>query len=316
MPWPTLPHSFKPRSKRRLRHYEGVLGTALELQLVAGSEDQLDTAETQLLAELERLEQVFSRFLPHSELNRLHHQRGQPVRVSPEFAALLTQAQRIMTLTGGAFHPAADTLARLWAVGEPDSQTLSGVLEQMRQSLWTLEHQHVTLHTELTLNFNAHAKGFITDAAAQAAFQVAGVREVVLNIGGDVRHLGAQSVPVGIEAPGRLADNREPLAFVRLSNQAVATSGLSHRGAHILDPRSGQQLTTHSSVSVLAKTCAEADALATAFLVLGTEESLRLADSLPNVGVLILEEVQGGSVEQRSNAFWRRHQTPSSTPAF
>lgn len=304
MNWPSLlPSSLKPRPKRRLRHYEGVLGTALEVQVVAESEEQLGTAETCLLAEMERLEQVFSRFLPHSELNRWQAQRGQPTWVSPEFAALLIQAQQITVLTGGAFHPAADTLARLWAAGAPDTPTLSAVLEQMRQPLWTLDGQQVTLHTGLTLNFNALAKGFITDAAARAAFQVAGVREVMVNIGGDMRHCGAQSVRVGIEAPGSLADNRAPLLFVRLSNQAVATSGPSHRGAHIFDPRSGQPLTAQHSVSVLAATCAEADALATAFLVLDADESLRLADTLPGVGLLILDEAG-----QRSNAFWQRHQ--------
>lgn len=318
MHWPSLPHPFKPRLKRRMRHYEGVLGTALEVQVVAERETQLDAAETCLLAELDRLEQVFSRFLPGSELNRLQHQRGRQVNVSSEFAALLGQAQHIMTLTVGAFHPAADSLARLWAAGEPDGQTLNDVLEQMRRPLWTLEGQQVTLHTELTLNFNALAKGFITDAAARAAYQVPGVREVMLNIGGDIRHLGSQNVRVGIEAPGHLADNTEPLLFVRLSNQAVATSGLSHRGAHVFDPRSGQPLTaqlmSQCSVSVLAPTCAEADALATAFLVLGADESLRLADSLPNVGVLILEKTeQRGAAqhvaEQRSNAFWQQHQS-------
>ena len=214
-----------------------MLGTTLELQVVADTQAHLEQAETALLAELDRLEQVFSRFLPHSELNALQERRGEPLRVSPDFAALLKQAEQFMMLTGGAFHPAADSLARLWAAGEPDARTLAAVLEQMRRPLWTQSGDQVTLHTDLTLNFNAHAKGFITDAAARAAFESAGVKEVLLNIGGDVRHLGTQGVRVGIEAPGRHADNREPLLFVRLTNQAVASSGTSHRGAHLFDPR-------------------------------------------------------------------------------
>ena len=307
MNWPHLPPPFRARPKRHLRHYEGVLGTALELQVVAETQAQLLAAEDALLNELERLEQVFSRFLPHSELNRLQERRGEPVQVSADFAALLSQAEQFMMLSGGAFHPAADSLARLWAAGEPQAGALQAVLDQMQRPLWTLTGHSVTLHTELSLNFNAHAKGFITDAAARAAFDCAGVQEVLLNIGGDVRHLGTQSVRIGIQAPGPLADNREPLLFVRLKNQAVASSGTSHRGAHLFDPRSGQPLSAATTVSVLAPTCAEADALATAFSVLEVDESLRLADTLSGVGVLIL-----GAGTGRSNRFWQQQQERAS----
>lgn len=301
MKWPP----FLARPHHRLRRLEGVLGTALELQLVADTGRQLDTAEDALLTELDRLEQVFSRFLPDSELNRLQAGRHPTAALSPDLAALLSQAQHFMTLTGGAFHPAADTLARLWASGEPEPGELGRVLEQMRRPLWTLQGEQVTLHTDLGLNFNAHAKGYITDRAAQAAFQSPGVREVVLNIGGDVRHIGQRSVPVGIEAPGEVADNRAPLLFLNIRNQAVATSGQAHRGAHLFDPRSGQPTAAARAVSVLAPTCAEADALSTAFCVLNPGESLALADSLGNVGVLILDDSQ-----QLSNAFWQQHQSP------
>ncbi len=210
-----------------------------------------------------------------------------------------------MTLTGGAFHPAADALARLWAAGEPQPEALSSVLEKMRRPLWTVQEGQLTLHTDLTLNFNAHAKGLITDRAAQAAFDSPGVREVLLNIGGDVRHLGRQTVKVGVEAPGPRADNRPPLLHISMCNQAVATSGQAHRGAHLYDPQTGLPTSAARAVSVLASSCAEADALSTAFCVLSVGESLQLAERLPDVGVLILE----GEV-QRSNAFWQRRQHP------
>ena len=175
----------------------------------------------------------------------------------------------------------------------------------MRQPLWTLSGDQVTLHTDLGLNFNAHAKGYITDQAARAASQSPGVSEVVLNIGGDVRHIGQKTVQVGVEAPGGLADNREPLLFVAICNQAVATSGHAHRGAHLFNPRTGQPTAATRTVSVLAPTCAEADALSTAFCVLEPEESLALAETLGNVGVMIFDGPQA-----QSNKFWQRHQHP------
>jgi FAD:protein FMN transferase len=289
MKWPPLLTPFASRPRRRQRHFEGVLGTALELQIQADTEAQLDTAEAALLAELDRLEQLFSRFLPGSELNRLQARQGLPTTVSTDFAALLSRAEHFMTLTGGAFHPAADTLARLWQTGEPDCATLNDVLEQMQRPLWTLNGQQVTLHTPLSLNFNALAKGFITDAAAQAALNVPGVRQVMLNIGGDVRHLGQGSVSVGLEAAGQWADNRPPVGFVTLNNQAVTTSGQTYRGAHLFDPRTGQPTSAGRTVSVIAPNCADSDALSTAFCVLDIPDCLALANRLEGVGVLIHE---------------------------
>lgn len=308
MKWPPLFSPFAIRPVRRQRHLEGVLGTALELQIVADTEAQLGAAEAALLAEVDRLEGVFSRYLPGSELNRWQARRGLPTTVSADFAALLSRAEHFMTLTGGAFHPAADTLARLWQRGRPDAGTLQGVLEQMKEPLWTLEGgptgaRQVTLHTALSLNFNALAKGFITDAAAQAALKVPGVRQVMLNIGGDVRHLGQGEVSVGLEAPGQWADNRPPVGFVTLSNQAVTTSGQMHRGAHLLDPRTGQPTSAERTVSVIAPSGAESDALSTALCVLEVSECLALVGGLEGVGVRI-----GEGRLLATTTFWQQHE--------
>ena len=308
MKWPPLLPPFATRPVRRQRHLEGVLGTALELQIQAGSQAQLGAAEAALMAEVDRLEGLFSRYLPGSELSRLQARQGLVTTVSPDLAALLSRAEHFMTLTGGAFHPAADTLARLWQHGEPEAGTLQGVLEQMRRPLWTLEGQQVTLHTSLSLNFNALAKGFITDASAQAAMNVPGVRQVMLNIGGDVRHLGQGRVGVGLEAPGQWADNRPPVGSVAVSNQAVTTSGQTYRGAHLFNPRTGQPTPTGRTVSVIAPSCAESDALSTAFCVLDVSECLALADRLEGVGVRISE----GRLLV-ANTFWRRHEGHTKT---
>ena len=179
----------------------------------------------------------------------------------------------------------------------------------MAQPLWTLEGRQAALHTSLSLNFNAHAKGFIADAAARAAFSVPGVREVMLNLGGDLCHLGRQSVLVGVEAPGSRSDSAAPAALVRLRGQALASSGSSHRGQHLIDPRSGWRVSSQRAASVLADTCAEADALATAFCVLSSAESLHLADAL-GVGVLIFAEDK-----THSNAVWQQAQTSSTLAA-
>ena len=115
----------------------------------------------------------------------------------------------------------------------------------------------------------------------------------LVNIGGDVRHAGEKPVPVAIADPFAPQDNAPPLATVQLGDQGIATSGGYRRGfqiggrwhSHLLDPRTGCPAGEVVSASVITDSAERADVLATAFSVMRPDESLRLADSLPGVGV-------------------------------
>ncbi len=276
-----------PRPQPYTACYEGVLGTRLELYILAQHPRTARQAEAQILLEIDRLEGLFSRFLPNSELNRW--QNAGTARVSPELAWLLREAEAWQRRTRGAFHPAAEAVQALYRrTSAPSVEDLEALRTNLVAPLWELEGEQARKLTTLPLNFNALAKGRIADLACQQALRVAGVKEVWLNLGGDLRHYGANSLRVAITHPFSPADNAPPLAWLVIRNQGVATSGHTQRGRHLFDPRTIRPVTRIAQATALAQDAATADVLATAFCVLEPEESLALAEEC-QVGCLVVD---------------------------
>jgi len=133
------------------------------------------------------------------------------------------------------------------------------------------------------------------DRAAHAASMVGGISAVVVNAGGDLRHLGEGSVGVGIEDPAQAFDNAPPRWRVPVSNGALATSGSARRGftvaggrlGHVLDPRTGWPVAHTASISVLTSYAMTADALATVLGVLPVAEALRFASDRKIAALLV-----------------------------
>ena len=181
--------------------YEGVLGTTLELILFGCRKPEVACAAA--LAELDRLEAVFSRFLPESELNTWQD-RGE-AELSGEFAALLREAQHWTEVTNGAFHPGVDVLSELWKAAAlrddlPSAEETARVLSYFREPYASFGADARTARKTFPhmLNFNAIAKGRIVDLVSQKVMSVDGLEGVLVNIGGDLRHRGRQAVQVDV----------------------------------------------------------------------------------------------------------------------
>lgn len=281
-----------PEPYRHVAHYERVLGTYLEFTAIRPTQGEALDAEARALAEIDRLEAIFNRYRADSELSLWEARPAEEDRVSPELAEVLSLAETWRERTQGAFHPAVEALVRCWQTETPvDPQTL----KEMRKPLWRVEGQRARRFTKLPANLNAIAKGYIIDLACVAAAEEGG--DTVVNIGGDLRHIGAKPVLAAITNPFDKGENSPPIARVRVQNAALATSGNYHRGfriggrhfSHILDPRTGQPADDVVSASVVADSALEADVLATAFSVLSPSESLAFVQDLPRVGCLIVD---------------------------
>jgi thiamine biosynthesis lipoprotein len=298
--------------------YECVLGTSLEIQILADTLSACCAAEAAVLAEIDRQEGIFSAYRLESELCRWQETHDDPIPISPELAAVLQAAEEWRSRTGGAFHPATEALTRLWREGAerdetPDGDALRRVVAELSVPLWDVDQARLTARhwTRLPVTLNAIAKGHIIDAACRTAMRQPGVEAALINIGGDIRHAGGKPVLAAITDPFAPQDNAPPLTAVRLGDQGLATSGEYRRGfriggrwhSHLLDPRTGYPAGDVVSASVIADSAENADALATAFSVMRPDESLRLADGLPGTGVLIVTRER----QIRSNAFWRKH---------
>ena len=292
-------------------HYEHVLGTSLELRVVAERESAARHAQSAVLSEVDRLEPILSGWSGASELARWLATHDVDVPVSPELAEVLAASEGWRALTGGAFDPAAQAVIDLLRddAGERSTHDASP-LDGRGAPLWRVDRAAGTGRrlTRHAVSLDAIAKGYVVSRAALRARRVSGVADVLLNIGGDVQHFGEHAVTVAVADPFAPAENAAPIATVRIENAALCTSGGYRRGfiangrrvSHIVDPRSGEPAEQIASASVLAPDCATADALSTAFSVLTPHESVALADSLPNVGCLVVE--QDGTVT--TNAVW------------
>jgi thiamine biosynthesis lipoprotein len=286
-------------------HYENVLGTSLEIKVVAASSTQSEAAEQTVLAEIEREAHILSSWDPQSEFSNWFGTSGQPVRISPELFEVLGLFDQWRELTHGALDASAETITRAWkrAAAEkrmPTPDELSAAVAGVQKVHWRLDPANRTAtHTSDTpLAMNSFVKSYIAGRAADKALTTSGAQGLVVNIGGDIVVRGNWRELVDISDPRSDAENGAPIAHLAIRDRAVATSGDYRRGveisgrhySHIVDPRTGMPADQIISSTVVARTAAEAGALATALSVLTPEESSRLAASLPGVEYLLVRK--------------------------
>jgi FAD:protein FMN transferase len=288
---------------RRARHftfaYDHVLGTSLELLVTAARQSVARRAESEALAEIDRLEPLLSGWSSTSELALFLATHDADVPVSAELAELLQASAQWRERTAGTFDPAVQSIVDRLRSGDADDAETLARRGALREPLWLVDRASGTARrlTRRAVTLDAIAKGYIVARAAMRARSVEGVADVLLNVGGDVQHFGKHAVAVGVADPAAPAENVPPIAVVRLQNAALATSGGYRRGflidgrrvSHIIDPRTGRPAERVASASVIAPDCATADALSTAFCVMTPAESVALADSLGDVGCLLVQ---------------------------
>jgi len=155
--------------------------------------------------------------------------------------------------------------------------------------------------TEVKFDLDGMAKGYIVDRALQAAMSSPGVTGAMLDIGGDIGMTGdapgGEGWRVGLPDPLLPFENAPLLGCLSLSNRAVATSGCGPRDRKVagrtmgstLDPRTGWPVEHRRAATAIATTAMDADALATAMLVLAREEALVCVEEMPGAMARIAE---------------------------
>jgi len=243
---------------------------------------------------LNRINQQMSTYLPESELSQFNRTTsGKWFEVSAETAYVCRQALQINQRTAGASDVTVGPLVQLWDFG-PGRHQLGSKLEnpsaeliQQTRTRIGAEHLEVKLDPPalrkskkaLEVDLSSIAKGYAVDAVAELLAK-RGVKNFMVEIGGEVRASGTRSDGqpwrIGLEAPN--LNERSIYKVIALADQSLATSG-DYRNfrivdgkkvSHIIDPQTGRPLPYHGwSVTLLTPTCLEADALATALLVMG-----------------------------------------------
>lgn len=271
-------------------------GTSWSVKLLAPAVDD-ESAARAVQETLESIDAAMSTYRDDSTISRLNRAPvGAWIAMGPEFATVFEVAREVHEASDGAFDPTVGRLVRAWGFGRDDRPAAAPDVASLLGSVG-LEHLETRRdppairrsHPDVELDLSAVAKGYAVDAVV-AALADLGVTRCMVEIGGEVRTLGtgAGDRPwrIGVERPS--AGARQPLRVVPLQDAAMATSGeyrnvyeLDGRTvSHTIDPRTGHPVTHDlASVTVVAATCARADAWATALNVLGAEQGATRATS-------------------------------------
>ena len=262
------------------------LGGEAEIILYHGDRQTARRLVEASVDEIERLENEFSLYRADSALSRLNRD-GSLALPSHDMLRLLSASRRFGQLTGGAFDISAGILWKLYTrhfakpgsdPRGPDPETVKAVLARVDYRSIGITGTAVNLLRDgMQLSLNGIAQGYITDRVADL-LRSNGMNNVLINLG-EIRGLGGRDTSdrpwrVGIRRPGSAA----PVETIPLLNEAVATSaesgfrfgGNGHH--HLFDPRTGLSSNLYDSVSVIAPTAIEADALSTAFASLAPHE--------------------------------------------
>jgi len=295
------------------------MGTTWSVKLVAQPAADILGLTAMVQRALDAVVAQMSPWEPLSDLSR--YNRGAAGSWTPlpaDMATVVRRAIAVAEATHGAFDPTLGALTDLWGFGprpfpgEPPSR--EATLSALESSGWkrlVLDGDALFQPGDLRLDLNGIAKGFGVDQAAQA-LERAGVKSYLIEVGGELRGTGARpdGQPWWVELERPPTANDALQTVVALHGLSVATSGdyrrfFDHDGrryAHTLDPASGAP-GDHGvvSVTVLATTCMDADAWATALTVMGPEAALAFATA-HDLPALIVSRAAKGLEERLSPA--------------
>ncbi|MCW8328104.1 FAD:protein FMN transferase [Photobacterium sp. SDRW27] len=310
--------------QRELIHLNGsTMGTYYSIKLI--KQEGLPSAtdmQTEIDRRLELVNDQMSTYRKHSELSQFNqHQTNQPFEVSADTAKVVKEAIRLAKLTDGALDVTVGPVVNLWSFGpeaRPEKTPTADEITE-RKKIVGIHHLSVEGNTlkkdipELYVDLSSIAKGFGVDVVADY-FEELNVADYLVEIGGELRlkgkNLEGVSWRIAIEKPTD-DGSRSVQEIIEPGDMAVATSGDYRnyfeedgvRYSHLIDPKTCKPISNHVvSVTVLHPSSMTADALATAFSVMGEEKSLELAqqESLP---VLLVVKTEQGFKEYTSDAF-------------
>lgn len=257
------------------------------------------------------VDQQMSTWKPQSDLNRLNAAcPGEWIVLPEQLMKVLQAGLAIGEASCGAFDIGMGDAVAAWGFGavEADEAAIRAARLARRNSAHDIleldpANGRARKHADMRFDLNGIAKGYGVDRLAETA-GLHSIEAGLFAIDGELRALGAQPDGTGwaiaVEKPD--LHERAPHSIIELEDSAIATSGDyrhwvdigGHRLSHTIDPRLGMPLRKPpASATVIARDCMSADAWATAMMVLGEQEGLKLAEKL-GLSVLFLWHGQPG----------------------
>ncbi|KYP14449.1 FAD:protein FMN transferase [Flavihumibacter sp. CACIAM 22H1] len=300
----TLPEKSTTLVKRALK----LMGNRFELTIQEPDPERAEELIRFAVDEIRRIEALLTTFQPDSETNRINEMAGlAPVEVSGEVLALIQRAQRISTLTQGAFDLSYGSLDKsLWNFDLNMKKLPSPALA--KKSVRLINYQNIEVdplnktvflkEKGMRIGFGGIGKGYAADRAKELLVKE-GVTTGIVNASGDLTAWGKQENgepwTIGIADP-RAANHL--FSYINITDMSVATSGNyekfveigGKRYSHTIDPRTGMPVSGIKSVTIISPYAELSDALATPVMVMGKTVGLDLLNQMKQVAALVIDE--------------------------
>ena len=288
------------------------MGTRWSALFFADRVRDTDAIRAALQAAVDEVDTQMSMWNAESALMRINAAPvGDWVVVPEQLRAVLRLGLEIGRASGGAFDIGMGDAVTAWGFG-PGAAAPEGIRAAMdaprrpAQEVLEIEGMQLRKTAPIALDLNGIAKGYGVDQLAET-LRDHGIADALVGIDGEMRAMGlrpdGEAWIIAVEAPD--PDRRTPQSVLALQDAAVATSGdYRHwvevqgcRLSHTMDPRRGAPLIAPpASVTVVARTCAEADAWATALMVLGAERGADLARQRGLDALFLLRDDEGNAM--------------------
>ncbi|MFP4366115.1 MAG: FAD:protein FMN transferase [Bacteroidales bacterium] len=239
------------------------------------------------------------------------------------FISVFERSQEMSEKTGGAFDITVGPLVNAWGFGFTEreninQQLIDSLLQVVGWEKVRLVDRSVEKdHPDIMLDVNAIAKGYTVDVVAEY-LDSKGVDDYMVEIGGEIRLKGTNRDNIlwriGVDKPvdDPMATSRDLQEVLQLTGKSIATSGNyrkfyvkdGQKFAHTINPETGYPVQHNLlSATVVASATMDADAWATAFMVMGLKESMEVANSQPDLEAYFIYDLNGVSAVAYTDGF-------------
>ena len=297
---------------RKFSYSEMKMGSAFNLIIVSADSNKANHLARKSYELVDSLSHIFSNYDSSSELSKINASAGLlPYKMSPAMLDLVQKSQYAYIQTKGAYDISIGPLSSLWRNARkaklfPEASTVLATKKLVSFTQVKINKRLGTIflpNADMQLDFGGIAKGYIAQWVINY-LKANGIQQALADAGGDIVMSGAplnqKGWLIGVNLPETTDDllNKK----LQLSNCSVATSGdvfqfIEYKGvkySHIINPLTGYGVTNLRNVTIVAKTGATADWLATACSILPIKEAKQLAIS--HQAALLITTLKNGKL--------------------
>ncbi|THF53445.1 FAD:protein FMN transferase [Flavobacterium supellecticarium] len=285
-----------------------LMGNNFTISVVAEQEAFAQTNIERAIAEIRRIEQLFTTYKDDSQTNRINKNAGiAPITVDQEVFDLIERSIRISKITQGAFDISYGSIdTSLWNFDK--TMTALPSKEEAKKRVHLINYKNIILDKSnysvflkekgMRIGFGGIGKGYAAERAKKILIEN-NVSSGIINASGDLTTWGKQ--PNGKQWTIGIANPDQPTAafsFIEISDKAVATSGNyekfilidGKKYSHTIDPKTGLPIRGIKSVTIICNNAELADAMTTPIAIMGIQAGLYLVNQLPDLYCIIIDD--------------------------